>query len=209
VPGAAIKNTCVIVCRLLSLQLRLFTASSKGLTSQKQNKMFLPPLPDSYQILSQEILWHWEKNRIKGMSPFKYSVNGPGTELHPRRWGCLSYTRDAKPAGKAHVTKNMFIMAPLSSALICWKIQSQAGHYFSPFLPSLAFPQWNLELLVSTSPVNFFKAEDIVEQVLLCPREKSPSHLPWELLRIWCKSTCFHWHWIISVKKILIILSFW
>jgi len=27
VPGAAIKNTCLIVCRLLSLQFRLFTAS--------------------------------------------------------------------------------------------------------------------------------------------------------------------------------------
>jgi len=27
VPGTAIKNTCLIVCRLLSLQFRLFTAS--------------------------------------------------------------------------------------------------------------------------------------------------------------------------------------
>lgn len=115
------------VCKLVVHNVAL--TISKGLTSEnKQNKTFsLPPLPHSHQILSQGIVRHWEKNRIKRMSPFKDSVNGPGTELCPRRWSCLSYTRAAKPAGKAHVPKNMFIMTLLSSTFICWKIRTESG----------------------------------------------------------------------------------
>jgi len=47
VPGAAIKNTCLIVCRLLSLQFWLFTASVPrmkccGCCSQGIRKIYLP-----------------------------------------------------------------------------------------------------------------------------------------------------------------------
>lgn len=155
-------------------------AISTGLTTQnKQNKMFsFSPLPHSHRILSLGKYFHTgEKNRIKRMSPFKDSVNGPGTALYPSWWSCLSYTRAAKPAGEAHVPKNMFILTLLSSALIYRKIRTESGSSWflslSPLTPT--FPRWNLEFLVSTSPINFFffKAGKVAEQVILCPREKS------------------------------------
>lgn len=65
------------------------------------------------------------KKKEKRRSPFKDFVNGPGTELCPRRQSCRSYTRAAKAAGKAHVPKNIFIMALLSSMLICWKVRTE------------------------------------------------------------------------------------
>lgn len=95
--------------------------------SLKTSKARCSPSSHSHRVSEYcyREFFNTREKKEKRRSPFKVFVNGPETELCPKRQSCRSYTRAAKAAGKAHVAKNIFIMALLSSGLTCWKVRTE------------------------------------------------------------------------------------